>query len=484
MPNPGNMRLPTGIGPAILLLLMLLFQSLGTGATESGSAEDSAANGQESADELAPLCSNLDSPFRNSKTAPDPNSPTMVVQEGRKCRLPGTMANYQPTRATEGRSEQSVEAELISNNQMKPSLIPLDFVHYAFSPIYDFKDRINDTIGLAFGIDYSALVQRANYTESGHNTAASQVLRVFGTWLQIGETDGNMGLLVWKTETRGAMGGLPTPRDMGFDTGSALSTANYKELDYWGITDLYWRQQFNGGKFGFVVGHMDPGDWADQYPLLNAWTSFTNDAFYNNPTEAIPKRGAGIAGQWLLAEREYLAAGIHDANGKDGKLDPSSIFRNGEFFSWVEYGFRSSSKVSARQNFHLHLWHQDRLESECKDLEESWGMAITQSVINSSDNVWFVRLGYSEGEAPQMRRFIGAGYSARILGRDTLGIATSWGSPPDKSLRSQVTSEVFYRLQITQNLTLTPSLQLTYKPSYTEEEDWIYIPGLRIRMVF
>jgi porin len=111
-------------------------------------------------------------------------------------------------------------------------------------------------------------------------------------------------------------------------------------------------------------------------------------------------------------------------------------------------------------------------------------MAITQSVINSSDNVWFVRLGYSEGEAPQMRRFIGAGYSARILGRDTLGIATSWGSPPDKSLRSQVTSEVFYRLQITQNLTLTPSLQLTYKPSYTEEEDWIYIPGLRIRMVF
>ena len=46
-----------------------------------------------------------------------------------------------------------------------------------------------------------------------------------------------------------------------------------------------------------------------------------------------------------------------------------------------------------------------------------------------------------------------------------LGIATSWGSAPDKSLRNQITSEAFYRVQVTQNLTFTPSIQLTYKPS-------------------
>jgi len=54
---------------------------------------------------------------------------------------------------------------------------------------------------------------------------------------------------------------------MGFDTGSALSTANYKELNYWGITDLYWKQRFRGGNYAFLAGHMDPGDWADQYPM-------------------------------------------------------------------------------------------------------------------------------------------------------------------------------------------------------------------------
>ena len=109
------------------------------------------------------------------------------------------------------------------------------------------------------------------------------------------------GNLVWKMETRNPIFGNPTPRDMGFDTGSALSTANYKVLDYWGITDLYWKQRFKGGKYAFVAGHMDPGDWADQYPMLNAWTSFTNDAFYNNPTEAIPKSGdSAWSGKYFL----------------------------------------------------------------------------------------------------------------------------------------------------------------------------------------
>jgi porin len=291
-----------------------------------------------------------------------------------------------------------------------------------------------------------------------------------------------MGVLVWKTETRTALGGLQTPRELGFDTGSALSTANYKEMDYWGVTDLYWKQMFEGGRFGLLVGHMDAGDWADQYPLLNAWTSFLNDAFYNNPTQAIPKRGGGIVAQYVMPDNTYVMGGLHDANGKDGKLDPGSALRNGEYFSWVEYGYRSSRSVTARENFHVNFWHQDAMESS--DVEASWGIALTQSVVTDDNNVAFIRVGYSEGNAPQMRRFIGIGLSARVFGRDTLGVATSWGSPPDKSLRDQVTSEVFYRLQVTQNLTISPSLQLTHNPSYTLEKDWVYIPGLRLRMVF
>jgi len=69
-------------------------------------------------------------------------------------------------------------------------------------------------------------------------------------------------------------------------------------------------------------------------------------------------------------------------------------------------------------------------------------------------------------------------------GRDTLGIATSWGSPPDKSLRDQITSEIYYRVQVMQNLTFTPDLQVTYQPSLTLGTKWLIVPGLRMRLVF
>jgi porin len=98
--------------------------------------------------------------------------------------------------------------------------------------------------------------------------------------------------------------------------------------------------------------------------------------------------------------------------------------------------------------------------------------------------VAFVRAGYSRGNAPQMRRFIGIGGAYQPNGRDTLGIATSWGSPPDKKLRDQITSELFYRLQVTQNLTLTPNLQVTFKPSYTLEKRLVAVFGFRMRFVF
>ena len=104
--------------------------------------------------------------------------------------------------------------------------------------------------------------------------------------------------------------------------------------------------------------------------------------------------------------------------------------------------------------------------------------------MTEKEGVAFVRAGYSRGDAAQMRRFIGIGMSFKPKGRDTLGIATSWGSPPDKSLRNQITSEIFYQVQVTQNLTFTPSLQLIFKPSYTLETKWVAVPGFRTRFTF
>ena len=398
-----------------------------------------------------------------------------------QCGKGRSLSNYVRDVPVTTESGKSVEADLIDSDTAKPAIFPIDVVHDWFDGIYRLKEGINDTFGLAFSVDYTLLAQRASHTEGDTNTGSSSVFRILGTWLRVGDPKGTSGRLVWKTETRNPIWGNITPRDLGFTTGSALSTANFKSLD-WGITDLYWRQIWNGGRQAIHIGHMDPGDWADQYPLLNAWTAFMSDAFYNNPTEAIPKRGFGIAGQSFFTETLYVAGGVHDANGGDGDLDFQSFWDTREWFSWVELGRRSDKSVSARHNTHIHYWHQDAREEAAT--EESRGVTFTYSYVTDNDGVAFVRAGYSRGDAPQMRRFIGIGGAYKPFGRDTLGLATSWGSPPDKELRNQIPSEVYYRIQVTQNLTLTPNLQLTFKPSYTLDTRWVVVPGVRMRFVF
>ncbi len=66
---------------------------------------------------------------------------------------------------------------------------------------------------------------------------------------------------------------------------------------------------------------------------------------------------------------------------------------------------------------------------------------------------------------------------------DFLGIATSLSGPPDSTLRNQVTSEVIYRLQLMENLQVSPNLQFTINPSQTLETDALWVVGvLRVRV--
>ncbi len=65
---------------------------------------------------------------------------------------------------------------------------------------------------------------------------------------------------------------------------------------------------------------------------------------------------------------------------------------------------------------------------------------------------------------------------------DLLGLAVNWGDPPDSSLSSQVTGELFYRVQLAQNLAITPSLQLLKDPALNPEDDTVWIWGIRVRM--
>ena len=76
------------------------------------------------------------------------------------------------------------------------------------------------------------------------------------------------------------------------------------------------------------------------------------------------------------------------------------------------------------------------------------------------------------------------GYALRkpYVRSDTTGIAINWGEPSDDTLRDQVTAEAFYRIQLAQNLAITPSVQYLADPALNPDEDEIWIGSIRTRL--
>jgi porin len=63
---------------------------------------------------------------------------------------------------------------------------------------------------------------------------------------------------------------------------------------------------------------------------------------------------------------------------------------------------------------------------------------------------------------------------------DEVGLAINWGDPPDSSHSSQTTGEFFYRLQLSNGIAITPSVQLLKDPALSPTDDTIW--GIRFRL--
>ena len=99
----------------------------------------------------------------------------------------------------------------------------------------------------------------------------------------------------------------------------------------------------------------------------------------------------------------------------------------------------------------------------------------------------FGRLGWSDVDAPndpqiyERSMTIGAIYYVARRS-DLAGLAVNHGELAAPGLNTQTTAELFYRVQLAQNLAITPSIQWLYDPALNDENDRITLFGLRLRV--
>ena len=158
-------------------------------------------------------------------------------------------------------------------------------------------------------------------------------------------------------------------------------------------------------------------------------------------------------------------AGLAGEIGYIGLTGTNLKFFDGgsEFFSQAEIGWSPGKDQRYYKNVHVNVWHVD--EREDLGLESSKGIAIGANWTWYETWMVFARAGWSKGSTPISSQAYTVGFGKLFRQwSDVLGFGINWGTPPDEMLARQTSAELFYRMQFSQNLQLTPSLQYIQNP--------------------
>ena len=404
-----------------------------------------------------------------------------------------TLAVFLSTAVVHGQKEDSSPPKLGGPDQaenridldkyIKQPIFELSFLQ----PYFDFKDSLKSKSGLSFGVDYTTAYFGSN-SDVGTKNASGGIARLYGSWELVGRKSGNSGALVYKIEHRHKYGEIAI-KDLSFNIGYAGLIGPPFNADGFRTQNLYWRQRFAKGRVALVAGFLDVTDFFDVYALASPWMHFSNFNFSTGvATVNVPNDGylgVGVGG-WIT-DRIYIIAGIGDINADPGKIFKGfeSLFNTGETFKNIEVGITSAKDYMFLDNIHVAFWQRD--ESSATGDPSGWGIVASGTKYINDQVLPFFRFAYTKdaGSLLGTAAAVGVGYQANP-GSHLFGFAYSWGKVNENTfgsgLDNQHVVEVFYRLQLSSRIAITPDLQFLMSPALTNEQGSVLVWGIRGRI--
>ncbi len=380
-------------------------------------------------------------------------------------------------------SSDQVDNRLALDALVTHEIFELPFLY----PYFDFKSGLKEKHAFAFGLDYSSLYFGTN-SKMGEKNAGSGMVRLYGSWDLVGRKSGNTGALVFKVEHRHAYGAIPVS-GLGFDAGYVGMLNPAFNDNGFRTTNLYWRQRLGDGRFSFVVGFLDVTDFFDVYALASPWMHFNNFNFSTGVAAVgLPNDGyLGFAGAAWITDRIYTIFGLADQNS-----DPTQIFKGfdtffnkHEYFKHIEVGFTSAKEYMLLDNIHVSFWHRD--QSAATQSGEGWGLVLSGTKYINETWLPFFRAAYTEGGGSLLQTAISTGLAYQPNpGSHLLGIGLSWSQVNEDtygtSYDGQYLAEIFYRIQLSTRLAITPDVQYIINPAQNTEQTSLFVWGIRGRL--
>ena len=385
-----------------------------------------------------------------------------------------TAQNRAPDEVFE-RAEQFEERDV--DTHFGPSM-----VDRVFDPFKCFDEKMETVGGPQFLGLYAPIWQTG--TQSGTSDLLSQSVNIYGEW-ELLHCEGNEGTLylfyLHESDSFGnsasqfadAAGTTILPND---DVGDSVNA----------LAHIAWTQKMFDGRFEVSAGQLALKIFIDQNEYAG-WdrVSFISGPLSGNQVRNFPIAALGVDLTAHISNDLQVSMVVADADGYPFYPDFSSFGRRFVFIPGLVYSPEICGLGKGR--YEVNFSHIERTErfGGVGPSSSVWLVSFQQEI--SPKLAAFLRFGTGDGRRTAVQQSLATGVVfTQFLGynNDWFGLGFMWQDPSDGMRRDDYGMEMFWRLQLTENIQLTPDVQLYFDPSTNPNRDIEAAFGLRVGVYF
>ena len=284
------------------------------------------------------------------------------------------------------------------------------------------------------------------------------------------------------------------------------------------VDQLWYQQTFGNNKFRLRVGYLDQQSIIDRNAYANSEDKQFLNTYLDNNNAILPMT-IGMGASLFVDPTDWLGIviGAADGDARVGRTGLDTAFHDGaDFFGYFQTDLRikiPSSHGELPGTYRFGLVYDPRAKQVVLDSlggrrfprhetgDLAFYLSFDQMVYRESPEDkqglgWFFRYGRrDDGDINRISNFWSTGlqYAGLIPGRDkdVVGLAVysvhsshRYRREIDSHFLRETGYELYYRIQVTQWLQITPDLQYIATPGALSTTDDAVVMGLRARVTF
>jgi carbohydrate-selective porin OprB len=382
--------------------------------------------------------------------------------------------------------------ELLAENKAVPprQWIEDEVVMKLLAPYTKAKAYLHNKLQLDTAMEHTLIYQRAT---GGRRPQEHAVYNFtwFGVWnfsKYMGKEDA--GVIGFSFEERDNLSDHSV-NDFSHGIGTNYRThgLNTNKKSRTAIRQFWWRRTLLEKSLTVTLGKLHHPSYYNRNSFAgNSRTSFLSNPLSRNPNRLTPQDGLGANVTIKPNDNYYLSAGFGDAEARNTRAGFDTV-GDGHFFTAAEIGLTPTIEGAGRGNYRFTLWQTNQAEEEARpDGREGDGAGVALSFDQELDKTvgLFARYGYTEKQVTDIINFASGGFVLRNawgIKDDLFGVGLSWDQPSNDE-NDEYAMEVFQRFQVTSRAQLTPSVQVIFDPSQSDQTKPVAVFGIRYRALF